>query len=522
MNGLSLARMPDHFRGMAESFRAKLRRPGPAASSEALFTALESPRPLVHAISVGCFVAAGLGSAIAQSSGRPITAAILFLLGVVVAGTLEGVWGGLIAALVASLAYNVFLIEPTFRFSLASIEDYVPIIAFNAGAIASGLLTGRLRDRACIAESSTRRLSGLLRLSRMLQAAVSLPEVLNAVRAFAGATVSVELYTADGARLDSAGPPMAHFGFAETALARRETPIRDRRRAAFILSSLEAPVGVLVFAWMEEPGPDVEGEDIVALVNLVSIAVERCLLLRKVSEAQLVKRSEEFKSTLLSSVSHDLRTPLSAISASVSSLARYGDELPAAAKADMLAMIQEQCQRLDRYTTKLLSLGRLQAGLDSAQFTECDAIEVLGAAIVQARGLGESHEIVKKIERGDAPVLADPVMLEQVFYNVLENSVRYSEPGSRITVSASVRRSHLLVSVRDFGCGVPAGQFERIFDRFYRARGAQSPEGTGLGLAIAKGFTEAFGGRIWAGLPDDPEGGTVVTIELPIAPGRLA
>ena len=104
--------------------------------------------PLVHVAAVAAFMAAAAGSAIAQNADRPITAAIVFLLGVMLAGALEGVWGGLVAALAASVAYNVFLIEPTFRFSLATLEDYVPVIAFNVSAAASGLLTGRLRDRA--------------------------------------------------------------------------------------------------------------------------------------------------------------------------------------------------------------------------------------------------------------------------------------------------------------------------------------------------------------------------------------
>jgi len=493
------------------------RRAGPQSSGPYRLQAMSARHPLVHVAAVAAFMAAAVGSAVAQNAERPITAAIVFLLGVTIAGALEGVWGGLIAALAASVAYNVFLIEPTFRFSLATIEDYVPIIAFNVSAAASGLVTGRLRDKARAAEQATQRVSSLLELSQMLQAAVSLPNVSNAVQAYVGAAGNVELHVASGRTLESIEPAPRHAALAATVFAGGRTAIREKRRLASLLFSAEAAFGVLVLEWAEGAERDLHDEDLGALVNLVSIAAERCLLLRRLAEAELVRKSEEFKTALLSSVSHDMRTPLSAISASASSLSQYGASLDDAAKADMLNTIQEQCGRLNRYTTNLLSLGRLQAGLDRDRFTPCDALEVLGSAIAHARGLGSGHEIVKKIAPSEVLVKADPVMLEQVFYNVLENSVRYSDPGTPITVSAAVRRARLLVSIRDVGRGIPVGEFARVFERFYRAGEPVSGEGSGLGLAIAKGFTEAFGGRIWAGVPEDSAGGTIVTIELPLA-----
>jgi two-component system sensor histidine kinase KdpD len=492
------------------------RRAGPSPSPALRPETAATRHPLVHVAAVAAFMAAAAGSAVAQNADRPITAAIVFLLGVTVAGALEGVWGGLIAALAASVAYNFFLIEPTFRFSLATLEDYVPIIAFNVSAAASGLVTGRLRDRARAAERATRRVSSLLDLSERLQAAVSLPDVAAAIRTFVGRGGEVELHVACGPDLDPVEPEPRHAALAGTVFAQGRPALRDGHRLASLLSS-DAAFGVLVLAWVDGSQRDLSDEDLGALVNLVSLATERCLLLQRLADAELVRKSEEFKTALLSSVSHDMRTPLSAISASASSLAQYGGDLDDSAKADMLNTIQEQCRRLNRYTTKLLSLGRLQAGLDRDRFTACDALEVLGTAIGLVRGLGSGHDIVKKIEPAEALVKADPVMLEQVFYNILENSVRYSDPGTAITVSAAVRRSRLLVSIRDVGRGIPVGEFARVFERFYRAGASPGGEGSGLGLAIAKGFTEAFGGRIWAGVPEDAAGGTIVTVELPLA-----
>ena len=484
-----------------------------------LLHAVAERHPLVHAAAVGAFMAAAAGSALAQGSGRPITSAIVFLLGVTIAGALEGVWGGLIAALIASAAYNFFLIQPTFRFSLAGLEDYVPLIAFNAGAVAFGLLTGRLKDRALAADRARQRIGALLELSERLQAAVSVDDIPQAIQASAGSDgqLQFELYVSDGQKLRPLQHDARHTELASEAFAGRTAVSGPGRRGTYVLTSAEAPLGVLVVEWAEESGRCFGDEDLAALANLVGIAVERCLLLERLSQAELVRKSEEFKSALLSSVSHDMRTPLSAISASASSLARYGEELPEESKADMLNMIQEQCQRLNRYTTNLLNLGRLQAGLDRDRFMPCDAIEALGAAISQVRQLEGRHEIVKRIDVPAALVRADPVMLEQVFYNVLENSVRYSPPATPITVSARLRSSRLLISIRDMGRGIPVGEHKRIFERFHRVNDSVgSGEGTGVGLAIAKGFTEAFGGRIWAGVPEDSETGTVVTIELPV------
>jgi two-component system sensor histidine kinase KdpD len=248
----------------------------------------------------------------------------------------------------------------------------------------------------------------------------------------------------------------------------------------------------------------------------VSIAVERCLLLEQVSEAELLKRSEEFKSALLSSVSHDLRTPLSAISASASSLIRFGNELAPETRADLLLMIQQQCDRLNRYTTNLLNLVRLRAGVDSTRFTECDALDVLGTAISRARAAGDGRAISKDYEVATAIVRADPVMLEQVFYNVLENAVRYSPAETPINVSAHKRGGWLLVLVEDHGAGIAETDRKRVFERFYRSHAGLAHEGNGLGLSIAKGFTEAFGGSIEASRSQGSVSGTTIKIELPL------
>ena len=472
-----------------------------------------------QALAVSIFLLATAAAIGAQRTQLPLTAAIIYLLGVTVVGALVGIRGGLAGAVAASLIYNFFISDPVFRFSLVSAEEYVPLIAFNLGAAASALLAGRLKERALAAETANRQLKALFDLSQRLQSAVQVHQIPAAIEAFAYTIgpAEPELYVRKGDELVGIKGAGSGSELARELVASSLSRLALGENLGFLLATGAGPVGVLVLPLAPGTRLAQREQDLEAFVNVLSIALERCLLLEQVSEAELIKRSEEFKTALLSSVSHDMRTPLSAISASASSLASY--ELPEEVRADLLATIREQCERLNRYTTNLLNLGRLQGGLDPRHFTECDALDVLGTAISRARHVAGERGIVKVFRVDAALVRADPVMLEQVFYNVLENAVHYSPERSFISVGADVKSDHLLVDIVDQGPGIAAGDEERIFNRFYRARSPSPHEGSGLGLAIARGFTEAFGGSIAAQRVDEKIGGTRISIRLPLEAG---
>jgi two-component system sensor histidine kinase KdpD len=293
------------------------------------------------------FLAASVAAALAHEGQRPVTAAIVYLFGVVLVAALEGVRGGLIAAFLASITYNLLLTDPFLRPSLSSAEDLVPVIAFNLSAAVSGLVAGRLRDRARAAEVASRRMRGLFEASRDLQSAMRIEDVLPAAAAFTGS--DAELYILVG--MDLTPVAGSHFRDLAERLVREELEaIGDGAATVFALSTPAGRLGTLVVNRTLEGVPERHAEDIETFVSVVSITVERCLLLQRMSEAELVERSERFKTALLSSVSHDMRTPLSAISASVTSLLRFGGELREDTKHDLLKMIEEQCARLDRYT----------------------------------------------------------------------------------------------------------------------------------------------------------------------------
>ncbi len=488
-----------------------------AKSADVLLANAMAERPLsLHLLAASFFGLATTAAIVSQQSNRPITAAIVFLFGVTMVGAFEGLWGGLIAAVVASVIYNFFLSDPVFRFSLTSAEEYVPLIAFNVSAAASALLVGRLKDRALAAESANRRMRALFAVSERLQAAVNVTDIPAAIDEFG----SFDSATAQEIYLNREGElqPLQNCAdgqiLAEHLWVSGTTSLTTTDRQAYLLSTPARRTGVLVIAHLPRAHSQSQAHYLEAFVNLLSITVERCLLLESLSQAELVRRSEEFKSALLSSVSHDMRTPLSAISASASSLSRFGPSLGEDTRADLLEMIQEQCEKLNRYTSNLLNLGRIQAGFDPSQFRECDALEVLGTAIAHARQLGPEHEIVKDYDAEQALVRGDPVMLEQAFYNILENAVRYSPSRSRIVVAAELKGDRLVISVADEGEGIAEADLGKVFERFYRARSSAAHDGSGLGLSIAKGFVEAFGGTVEASRADPVRGGTVVRVTL--------
>jgi two-component system sensor histidine kinase KdpD len=196
-------------------------------------------------------------------------------------------------------------------------------------------------------------------------------------------------------------------------------------------------------------------------------------------------------------MSHDLRTPLSIISASAGSLLSLGDQLPTSDKRDLLELIEAQSTRLSQFTSKLLSLGRIEGGLTASSMPETDALEVLGAAIVNLRQLAPTRNIRKVVTLKNATVRADPSLLEQVLFNVLENAVVHTPGDTPILVSVDAAGSTLVIGVEDRGPGVSADDTELVFERFRKSGGENGQEkGLGLGLSIARGFARAIQGDV--------------------------
>jgi two-component system sensor histidine kinase KdpD len=224
------------------------------------------------------------------------------------------------------------------------------------------------------------------------------------------------------------------------------------------------------------------------------------------------------RSALLTSISHDLKTPLASILGSVTSLRAYSKTFDETAKDDLMGTIQEEAERLNRFIANLLDMTRLESGAIEPRFAAVDLPEVVSSAVKRAQRILTGHRVELQLA-SDLPLLRlDFVLFEQVLFNLLDNAAKYSPAGTAIQVRALRDGDRVELWVSDEGEGIPVGELESIFDKFYRVHaGDQRRAGTGLGLAICRGFVEAMGGTITAANRADRRG-AVFTIKLPIPP----
>lgn len=248
--------------------------------------------------------------------------------------------------------------------------------------------------------------------------------------------------------------------------------------------------------------------------GLTSLVRSQALVARS---ARIQAASEKLRSALLSSVSHDLRTPLASILGSATTLKRYRANLDDDAQAQLIDTIQEEAERLNRFISDLLDMTKLEAGAVEARTELVDLSDVIGSASRRAGDVLAHHRLAIDLEPDLPMVKLDPVLFEQVLFNLFDNAAKYAPQGTTIGVSASRMAQSVVLTVADEGDGIPSADLDRVFEKFYRVRaGDRQRAGTGLGLAICRGFVEAMGGTILAENRND-RGGAAFTIELPVS-----
>ena len=253
-----------------------------------------------------------------------------------------------------------------------------------------------------------------------------------------------------------------------------------------------------------------------ALSDHAALAIERVRLVEDLDKAKLAVATDRLRSALLTSISHDLRTPLASILGSATSLKTQPDALDESAKREMISTIQEEAERLNRFIGNLLDMTRLESGAVVPRASMADLSEIVGSALERAARILEQHSVQVRLPP-DLPMLnLDVVLFEQVLFNLLDNAGKYTPAGSLIRLQAQQEGEIVRLQIIDEGEGIPAADRERVFDKFYRIHAADRRRaGTGLGLAICRGFVEAMGGTITAGnRPDGP--GAVFTLTLPV------
>lgn len=462
---------------------------------------------------VAIMAATALAAFILRPARGEVSGALVFVVGITLAGATMGLGAALVAAMASFLLYNFYFAEPVLTFRFDTISDFAPLVIFNLSAIISGVLAGRLRDEAEAAAAANGSLTALLQISRSLQSAVGFADIERALIGPAATAAGVRLLPAG---TDATAGDSGLDGDSGTAQVRiLALPGADDEPIAYSLECGHHRIALMIAQGSpREPTETALGS---ALANLVALAMERAALSEKIADAEAAARVESLKSALLSSVSHDLRTPLATISASASSLIDYRDRLERDVADGLLRGIVEESERLNRFTANLLQMTRLEAGqpLSSAQILSVS--DLLSVAVRRVRPRA-GERVIERRGGEDCLVLADAALFELVLLNVLENAILYSPDGSRIRIALTKDDDMGVIEIADEGRGIPKADLTRAFERFYRVdAAAQMPRGSGLGLAIAKGFVQACGGEISAEVPGLNKRGTRIRIRLPLA-----
>jgi two-component system sensor histidine kinase KdpD len=492
---------------------------------------------VTSALAVAAAVLAGTGLGLVTPLPN---VAILFLLAVVVCAIRFGVASAVSASIISFLAYNFFFIEPLYTFTVAKPYELVALFVFLIVAIMTASIAGRLHEQAEVISQSAQATEALYDFSRKLSAATNLDDVVwllahQASRSAKGTSI-VLLQNGSELHIKSAWPPDDALSTSDWAAARwavkndapagRFTSTMPGARFMFRpLRSSNVVLGALGVEFESDAASaDSSSESgLQALADLAAIAVERTMLVEKAANTTAAVENERLRNALLSSLSHDLRTPLSSIVGAVTSLRELGSKMSEADRSDLLAAIQEESERLSRFVSNLLDMTRLEAGPLDIRRDWIDVADAVQCAVFRAQKSFEGFKIETRIAPGLPLIRGDASLLQQVVFNLLDNAQKFAGHCEPALVEAARHDNEIILSVSDNGPGIPAGSRDLVFKKFYRVeQGDGRVAGTGLGLAIAHAVVSTFGGTISAESPVRDGKGTriVARFPIPVQPGK--
>jgi two-component system sensor histidine kinase KdpD len=488
-------------------------------------------------VGIAVVTAVVAGVDVLQAGNAPL----LYIVVVLLAAVFVGRGPAVAAAVAAFLAFNYFLTEPRYTFIVTDPGDWLNLVLFLAVAVISGQLAADQRRRAREAAEHERHTRVLYEVAD----AVADPDLGRALQTTAD-RVRREIH-ADALQIELGGnrvravsedDPGAAGAF-DQRVGRSEDVLRPAgpdgppswmrvslpeggrragssyRVARVPVSGAGADVGsILVASQAGSPLSGDAGRLLASVANQLWVALERSRLRDEATEAEVLRQSDEAKSALIDAVSHDLRTPLASIIAAAGSLRQRGVQWSGEERDAFAAAIEQEARRLDRIVGNLLDLGRIRAGAIHPATAWYEPVALIRdiAARLTSVGSDGARSVVLDLPDELPPVALDYSMVDQVLTNLLENALKFSPANAEVRVRAAVTDGSLEVHVEDAGPGLPKAERERVFEPFYRLRGASAP-GTGLGLAIASGLVRAHGGRIW--VEPRAEGGTRFTFTIP-------
>jgi len=501
-------------------------------------TAAVAPKPfntVAYLTAAGSVIAALVVSELTQPLVGIESVDLVFLTAIIGTAVRFGLWPSIAASVMASLCYNFFFMPPLYTFTIADPRNVSAFAAFLVVGVVVSQLAARVRKLALTAVGRARTTESLYAFSRKLAGVGALDDVLWAAAHQAAMMLRVRvvlLLPEDGAIAVKAGyPPEDTLDSADLAAARwaweNNRPagrgadtLPGAKRLFLPMRTGRGPVGIVGID-SDRVGPLLTPDErrlLDALIDQTALAIERVHLVDDMDRVQRSIETERLRSALLTSLSHDLKTPLAAVIGTASTLRDYSAKLSDTQKTELLAQIIDESERLNRFIANLLDMTKLESGAVVPKLSLHDLSEAAAGALRRSEKILARHRIELDLEPNLPMLSLDPVLFEQVLFNLLDNAAKYAPEGTAIRVAGRREGQVVHIQVLDEGEGIPPSDLELIFDRFYRAQKVDHVRaGTGLGLAISRGFVEAMRGTITASNRTD-RSGAVFTIRLPVPP----
>lgn len=445
------------------------------------------------------------------------TVALMFLVTVLLTSAYWGLRYAVVMALVATAAFNFFFLPPVGTFTIADPQNWIALFAFLVTALVASNLAERARREAEGAKQRRREVERLYGLSQRLLASENVLELLNALPQYLQETFSFT-----SAVVMAADPPTLYRSsrdatFEESVL--RSTLLRGEPITQGGVSYIPLRLGMRTVGAVGVAGAELSRETLDALGSLAGLAIERARALEALSKNRAEQEHERLRTALLDSVTHEFRTPLTSIKASVTTLLS-GAALDDQGRRDLLSVIDEETDRLNRLVGEAAEMAQLDSGLFKLDLQPHSIRDAIEAAIEDARTALDRHPVEVVADYEHLPkVPMDVNRIREVLMHLLENAGKYSPSGAPIKVSSEVSENQLITSVADRGSGIDSLEQSMIFEKFYRGQNQRyTAPGTGMGLAIAKVVVEAHGGTI--GVVSQLGSGSVFSFSLPLESTR--
>lgn len=468
-----------------------------------------------------------------------VNIALLYLLPVLFSAVRWGRWPSYITAIASVLTFDFLFVPPLLTFTVNDIRYLWSFIIFMVISFVIGGRTEMLKKEVRLTRQRETSVRTLYDFSSQIAAIIDvnqiartfvrhtgvaigrntvllLPEAQGNLKVEAWYDASVVDGWRDQPELPAAEHAVANWVWVNGQVAGRSTETLPGADFLFVPLTVDRrTAGVFGIELGQQKMSQEERQLIYAWAGLAAIAVERGKLTEDARQAALLKESDQLRTALFNSVSHELRTPLAAISAAVATLLDIGTQYSAEIQRELMETVKDSADRMERVVANLLDTARLESGMLQLKIDWCDVEDIVGTAI---RRMGETtkNHVLRTRLAPELPLLrADCVLLEHVLVNLLDNAIKYSQPGTEINIAAEQNGAEIIVSVEDSGCGIPIQDLSKIFEKFYRTpQQAVQVAGTGLGLSICKSIVEAHRGRIWA--KNNPGGGASVAFAIPV------